>query len=138
MAGPKGKPLLDVINSLTQAVFGVVNIVMKAAPIGAFGAMAFTIGKYGIGALAQLALLVATFWPLLFYIPTGMTEPLQFGIAFLCAALLESPKPSRVNTAARVALVVVGTWLRPTWAFVIPTACRWLPLHPAHLPASTA
>lgn len=62
MAGPKGKPLLDVINSLTQAVFGVVNIVMKAAPIGAFGAMAFTIGKFGIASLKPLAALVITFY----------------------------------------------------------------------------
>ena len=62
MAGPRGKPLLDVINSLTRVVFGVVNIVMKAAPIGAFGAMAFTIGKFGIGSLKPLATLVITFY----------------------------------------------------------------------------
>lgn len=62
MAGPRGKPLLDAINSLTQAVFGIVNIVMKAAPIGAFGAMAFTIGRFGIGSLKPLAALVITFY----------------------------------------------------------------------------
>jgi len=49
IAGPRCKPLLDVMDSLTRAVFGVVAILMRFAPIGAFGAMAFTIGKYGLG-----------------------------------------------------------------------------------------
>ena len=49
------KPLVDLLESLTQAVFGMVNIVMRFAPIGAFGAMAFTIGKYGIASLGPLA-----------------------------------------------------------------------------------
>lgn len=62
MAGPKGKPLLEIINSLTQAVFGVVNIVMKAAPLGAFGAMAYTVGRFGIASLKPLATLVATYY----------------------------------------------------------------------------
>src|SRR5712671_5555461 len=53
--GPRCKPLLELLDSLTQAVFGVVNIVMRFAPIGAFGAMAFTIGKYGIASLGPLA-----------------------------------------------------------------------------------
>jgi aerobic C4-dicarboxylate transport protein len=46
--GPRCKPLVDVFDALTHAVFGVVNILMRFAPIGAFGAMAFTVGKYGI------------------------------------------------------------------------------------------
>src|SRR6266478_8682621 len=60
--GKRVKPLVDVIDGLTQAVFGVVNIVMRFAPIGAFGAMAFTIGKYGIASLGPLARLVGTFY----------------------------------------------------------------------------
>src|SRR5579883_804045 len=60
--GKRVKPLMDVIESLTQAVFGVVNIVMKAAPIGAFGAMAFTIGAYGVKSLGPLAKLVSAVW----------------------------------------------------------------------------
>ena len=60
--GPRCKPLLELLESLTQAVFGVVNIVMRFAPIGAFGAMAFTIAKYGIASLGPLARLVATFY----------------------------------------------------------------------------
>ncbi len=60
--GKRVKPLVDVIEGLTQAVFGVVNIVMKAAPIGAFGAMAFTVGQYGLKSLGPLAKLVSVFW----------------------------------------------------------------------------
>ena len=60
--GPRGKPLLVMLDSLMHAVFGVVNILMKFAPIGAFGAMAFTIGKYGIASLGPLAKLIGTFW----------------------------------------------------------------------------
>jgi aerobic C4-dicarboxylate transport protein len=60
--GPRCKPLVDLFDALTHAVFGVVNILMKFAPIGAFGAMAFTVGKYGIASLGPLARLIATFW----------------------------------------------------------------------------
>ena len=45
--GERGKPLLNIIDLTAHAFFGIVGIVMKVAPIGAFGAMAFTIGKYG-------------------------------------------------------------------------------------------
>jgi aerobic C4-dicarboxylate transport protein len=61
-AGPRGRPLLDLVNSLTQVVFRIVGIVMKFAPIGAFGAMAFTVGKYGIASLGPLAKLILTFY----------------------------------------------------------------------------
>jgi aerobic C4-dicarboxylate transport protein len=60
--GPRCKPLVDVFDALTHAVFGVVNIVMRFAPIGAFGAMAFTVGKYGIVSLGPLAKLIGTFY----------------------------------------------------------------------------
>ena len=60
--GPRVKPLLDMLDGLTQAVFGVVNIVMRAAPIGAFGAMAFTVGRFGLSSLGPLALLIGTLW----------------------------------------------------------------------------
>lgn len=61
-AGPRGKPLVDLVDALTQAVFRIVGIVMKFAPIGAFGAMAFTVGKYGIASLGPLAKLILTFY----------------------------------------------------------------------------
>jgi len=61
-AGKRCQPLVDVIESLTQAVFGVVNILMRFAPIGAFGAMAFTIGKYGVATLVSLASFMMAFY----------------------------------------------------------------------------
>jgi aerobic C4-dicarboxylate transport protein len=61
-AGPRCKPLIDLFDALTHAVFGVVNIMMRFAPIGAFGAMAFTVGKYGIVSLGPLAKLIGTFY----------------------------------------------------------------------------
>jgi aerobic C4-dicarboxylate transport protein len=60
--GPRCKPLVDLFDALTHAVFGVVNILMRFAPIGAFGAMAFTVGKYGLVALGPLAKLIGTFY----------------------------------------------------------------------------
>jgi aerobic C4-dicarboxylate transport protein len=60
--GAKGKPVVDFLEAASKVLFGMVNIVMKLAPIGAFGAMAFTIGKYGIASIAKLATLVGTFY----------------------------------------------------------------------------
>ncbi|GGO91009.1 dicarboxylate/amino acid:cation symporter [Stakelama pacifica] len=62
MIGDRGDRLLSALEDLSTAFFKLVAIVMKAAPIGAFGAMAFTIGAYGIGTLANLVGLVATFY----------------------------------------------------------------------------
>jgi aerobic C4-dicarboxylate transport protein len=58
----KAAPLLAVVESAEHVMFKLVAILMKAAPVGAFGAMAFTIGKYGVGVLLDLAGLVATFY----------------------------------------------------------------------------
>jgi aerobic C4-dicarboxylate transport protein len=57
--GERGRVLLGVIDQASYALFGVVGIIMKVAPIGAFGAMAFTIGTYGVGTLFSLAKLMA-------------------------------------------------------------------------------
>ncbi len=62
MAGDHAKPLITLLESLTKVVFRMVNIVMRFAPIGAFGAMAFTIGKYGLASLGPLLRLIGTFW----------------------------------------------------------------------------
>ena len=60
--GDRCKPLVALIDALTQAVFRIVNLLMRLAPIGAFGAMAFTIGKYGVASLGPLAKLIVTFY----------------------------------------------------------------------------
>ncbi|MBU1324703.1 MAG: dicarboxylate/amino acid:cation symporter [Alphaproteobacteria bacterium] len=62
MIGDAGAPVQRALEALSQVVFRLVAILMKAAPIGAFGAFAFTIGAYGIGAIANLAALIATFY----------------------------------------------------------------------------
>ena len=62
MLGDRGDRLLDALRTITAVVFRVVRILMYAAPIGAFGAMAFTIGQYGVGTLANLAELIVTFY----------------------------------------------------------------------------
>src|SRR5215470_5520310 len=60
--GERGEKLRSMIDDAAHAVFGVIAIVMKAAPIGAFGAMAYTIGKFGTGAILNLVGLIATFY----------------------------------------------------------------------------
>ena len=60
--GDAGKPVLKFIDQIAQVFFNIVNMIMKLAPIGAFGAMAYTIGKYGIGSLAQLGQLILCFY----------------------------------------------------------------------------
>ena len=62
LLGDRGDKLLDALRTITAVVFRVVRILMYAAPVGAFGAMAFTIGQYGIGTLANLAELIVTFY----------------------------------------------------------------------------
>ncbi|HEX8788866.1 MAG TPA: dicarboxylate/amino acid:cation symporter [Telluria sp.] len=62
LLGERGRPLTHFIEDLSHAIVGIVNIVMKVAPIGAFGAMAFTIGKFGVKALIPLASLVGSFY----------------------------------------------------------------------------
>jgi aerobic C4-dicarboxylate transport protein len=60
--GAKGRPIFDLVERASHVLFGIVGVIMKVAPLGAFGAMAFTIGKYGIGSLTQLAALMGTFY----------------------------------------------------------------------------
>jgi aerobic C4-dicarboxylate transport protein len=60
--GHKGQLIFNVIESFSQVIFGIINMIMRLAPIGAFGAMAFTIGKYGVGSLVQLGQLILCFY----------------------------------------------------------------------------
>jgi aerobic C4-dicarboxylate transport protein len=60
--GGRGTPVFDFIEKISHVLFTIVGYIMKVAPLGAFGAMAFTIGKYGLGSLLQLGQLMATFY----------------------------------------------------------------------------
>jgi aerobic C4-dicarboxylate transport protein len=62
LAGQKSKPVIDFVEALTHVVFKIINIMMWTAPIGAFGAMAFTVGQYGIKSLGPLARLIGVFY----------------------------------------------------------------------------
>jgi aerobic C4-dicarboxylate transport protein len=72
--GEKAKPLVDVIDVGAKMVFGIVNMVMWTAPIGAFGAIAFTVGSFGIGSLTSLVKLLASFYlTCIVFIAVGFT-----------------------------------------------------------------
>ena len=60
--GERGKPVFELVEKLSHILFGIVGVIMKVAPIGAFGAMAYTIGKHGMGSLVQLANLMGAFY----------------------------------------------------------------------------
>jgi aerobic C4-dicarboxylate transport protein len=60
--GSKIKPVTDFIKSFSDVLFGIIHIIMKVAPLGALGAMSFTIGRYGLGTLGSLAKLMGTFY----------------------------------------------------------------------------
>ena len=62
LMGKAGEPIAKAIDQAARVFFGIIRIVVRVAPVGAFGAMAFTIGAFGIGSLARLAALVGTFY----------------------------------------------------------------------------
>lgn len=62
LLGEKGRPIFDFIYRFSHVLFGIVGLIMKVAPIGAFGAMAFTIGKYGVSTLLSLSKLMGAFY----------------------------------------------------------------------------
>jgi aerobic C4-dicarboxylate transport protein len=60
--GPRARPVVDFLESFTHGIFSVVGMVMRLAPLAAFGAMAFTVGKYGIGSVVSLGKLMGTMY----------------------------------------------------------------------------
>jgi aerobic C4-dicarboxylate transport protein len=60
--GPRGEPIAKLVDQFSQILFVIIGLIMKLAPIGAFGAMAFTIGRYGVSSLLPLAKLMASFY----------------------------------------------------------------------------
>lgn len=80
--GQRGKLVLDLIDQASHVFFGIVGLIMRAAPIGAFGAMAFTIGKYGLGSLGSLASLMATFYLTCVIFIIGVLGPIALYAGF--------------------------------------------------------
>ncbi len=62
LLGEHGKPVATVVDSLSLVLFKIMGIIIKLAPLGVLGAIAFTVGKYGIGSLKQLGMLVALYY----------------------------------------------------------------------------
>ena len=60
--GPRAKPVVDVLDAFTHGMFSVVGMIMRLAPLAAFGAMAFTVGKYGLGSVVSLGKLMGTMY----------------------------------------------------------------------------
>ena len=96
-----GKAVVHFHDETGGALFGVIAIIMRAAPLGAFGAMAFTIGRYGIGALAQLGFLM-----LCFYLTRGLFIFLAIGAV---AALMGLHILKILRFVKEEFLIVLGT-----------------------------
>ena len=62
LLGERGKPLADSLERITEVLFKIVGFIVRLAPLGVLGAVAFTVGKYGVGSLKQLSMLVALFY----------------------------------------------------------------------------
>ena len=88
LTGAAGRPLVATIEQVSQAMFKVVGIIMRVAPLGALGAMAFTIGAYGFQTLGSLALLMATFYLTCFLFVFGVLGAIAFAHGFSIWAFL--------------------------------------------------
>lgn len=80
--GDKAKPVRDVIDAGSHLVFGAINVIMRLAPIGAFGAMAFTVGRYGIGSLGPLLKLIGVFYLTSLIFVFGILGPIAMWAGF--------------------------------------------------------
>lgn len=82
--GQKGKLVEDIFDKVGHALFGVIGILMRVAPVGAFGAMSFTIGKYGVASLTSLGQLMASVYITMaifvFVVLGGIAKMYGFGI----------------------------------------------------------
>ena len=114
--GSKGQLIFNVIESFSQVIFGIINMIMRLAPIGAFGAMAFTIGKYGVGTLVQLGQLIICFYItcILFVVvvlgsPTGYSFNLDGTSIYLtmAAVFIAQATNSHMDIFHQITLLVV-------------------------------
>src|SRR5262249_54171397 len=91
--GAKGVELVKLVDQLSHAMFAIIGMIMKLAPIGAFGAMAFTIGKYGLGTMLSLGKLMASVYVtcLLFVLVVlgGIARAVGFSVIRLITYLKE-------------------------------------------------
>jgi aerobic C4-dicarboxylate transport protein len=99
--GPRARPLVDLIALFSAALFDLVALIMRLAPIGAFGAMAFTIGQYGVGTLASLAKLM-----LGVYLTCGF---FIFGVLGLIAAACGFSLIRLLKYIGEEIIIVIGT-----------------------------
>jgi len=86
--GTRGKPVVDFIEAASRMLFGVVGIVMWAAPLGAFGAIAFTVGKFGPGSLVSLGKLLGGFYVTCLLFIFGVLWPIAYWCGFSIFKLL--------------------------------------------------
>jgi aerobic C4-dicarboxylate transport protein len=82
LAGEKARPVLDLIGQLSAIFFRIVGLIMWAAPLGAFGAIAFTVGRFGAGSLISLGALIAEFYAVCLVFVFAVLGP----IAWFCGA----------------------------------------------------
>jgi aerobic C4-dicarboxylate transport protein len=99
--GDRGTPVIDLIDRTGHVIFGIIGIIMKLAPIGAFGAMAYTVGKFGVGSLASLAELMACFY--------GTCLVFVFGVLGLVARIHGFRITRLVRYIQQELFIVLGT-----------------------------
>jgi aerobic C4-dicarboxylate transport protein len=99
--GPKGKPLVDSIQSIAQVLFKMIGFVMWVAPVGAFGAVAFTVGKFGPSSLVSLGKLVSEFYICCFLFVAIVLTPIAWSVGVNILQL--------IRYFAAELMIVVGT-----------------------------
>jgi aerobic C4-dicarboxylate transport protein len=86
--GPKGQPVIELVDTLSEMFFGLVKIVMWAAPLGAFGAIAFTVGKFGSASLVSLGWLLGGFYLTCLIFVFGVLGPISYWCGFSLLKLI--------------------------------------------------
>ncbi|MDB5651725.1 MAG: C4-dicarboxylate transport protein [Hyphomicrobiales bacterium] len=142
--GERGRPLTDLIDRAAHMIFGIVNIVMWAAPLGAFGAIAFTVGKFGIGSLASLGKLLfgfyltclifvfAVLWPICAFIGVSLPKLLRYisEELLICFATTSSetvlPRMLTKMQKAGADESVVGLVIPTGYSFNLDGTCLYL------------
>ena len=129
--GNKAKPLLVVIKSLEDSLFAIIKIIMRVAPLGALGAMSFTIGKYGLGSLVSLGQLMGSFYLtciiFIFFILGGILKYTGFSLWGLLKYIKEEILIVLGTSSSEAALPSLMDKLRkmgcsePVVGLVIPT-----------------